>query len=147
MILKKKDSNSKSLEIETHIGVGVWLEGEMKSGESIRLDGFFKGNVTVSETLVIGETGKLLGHVKAKNLMCAGKIQGNVDVDEITEFISGGALVGDIETGELIMPKNVYFKGNCNMKNSIEEIADDNDTEQQTQTNDIIVSEMVAVTE
>ncbi len=119
MLLKKKDEKPKSLEIETHIGSGVWLEGEINSAESIRLDGFFKGNVTVSDTLVIGETGKVLGHIKAKNLLCAGKIQGDVDIDEVAEFISGGALVGDIDTTSLVMPHNVYFKGSCNMKNEV----------------------------
>ncbi len=119
MILKKKDEKPKSLEIETHIGSGVWFEGEINSAEAIRLDGFFKGNVTVSDVLVVGETGKILGHVKAKNLLCAGKIQGNVDIDEVAEFVSGGALVGDIDTGSLVMPHNVYFKGSCNMKNEI----------------------------
>ncbi len=116
-MFKQKPSSTKSVEIETHVGAGVWFEGELNSNESIRLDGFFKGNVTVSDTLIIGETGKVLGHIKAKNLMCAGKIQGNIDIEEVAEFMSGGAIVGDINTGSLVMPMNVYFKGSCNMKN------------------------------
>ncbi len=117
MFNKKNNPTPKKLEIETLIGENVRFDGKLTSTESIRLDGFVKGDIIVDQLLVIGETGKVFGNIKAGNLMCAGKIQGDIDVDDAAEFLGGGAIIGNVLTQKLIMPENVYFKGSCTMKN------------------------------
>ncbi len=118
MFNKKKNSAPKKMELETIIGENVRFEGTLSSTQAIRLDGFVKGDIDVSDMLIIGETGKVFGNIKAGGMMCAGKIQGDIDIKDTAEFISGGALIGNIVTQNLIMPENVYFKGSCTMKNT-----------------------------
>ncbi len=117
MFKQKNSSAPKKMELETVIGENVRFEGILSSTQSIRLDGFVKGDIIVADMLIIGETGKVFGNIKASGMMCAGKIQGDIDIKETAEFISGGALIGNILTQNLIMPENVYFKGSCTMKN------------------------------
>lgn len=115
MFTKQKNSIIQDLAVDTLLGNNTRFEGTIIASGTVRIDGFVKGNVDVDGTIALGETGKVLGDIHATDLICAGRVQGNLYIREKTSFMENAAIIGDINTNFLSMPQGVYFKGSCNM--------------------------------
>ena len=97
------------------IGKGTSINGKVKVLGSIHVDGTIDGNVDVSESLIIGKSGKIKGEIHTKDCLIGGKVDGNISSDERVEFQSGASLKGDIRCKRLIIEEGVQFDGNCIM--------------------------------
>ncbi|MCK4575413.1 polymer-forming cytoskeletal protein [candidate division WOR-3 bacterium] len=97
------------------LGNGTKFKGNAKIAGSLRIDGEFEGGMTVSETLIIGKTGKIKGDIKTKNSIIGGYINGNLKTDEKVELQSGAKFEGDLICKKLIVEEGVTFDGNCKM--------------------------------
>jgi cytoskeletal protein CcmA (bactofilin family) len=114
----KKDSIISSFSntaMETVIGKGTKITGNIDATGTIRVDGHLEGEITTKGDLVIGESGSVKAKVKAHSAMIAGTINGNLEVADKLELASTGKLYGDIKTGSLIIGEGAVFKGACEM--------------------------------
>lgn len=114
MLTRKKntppDQNSINL-----INEGTRISGEMVSSGDVRVDGFFKGEISTNAKLALGITGELNGHIECANADVAGKILGELVVSEILTLRSTAVVEGDIKVGKLIVEEGASFTGNCEM--------------------------------
>ncbi len=101
----------------TMIGEGTTFEGTITVPHSIRIDGTMKGRVETTETLTVGNTGIVEADVVAKSAIIAGKVVGNLSVEDRVELESQASLVGDLKTRDLIINEGATFHGNCSMDN------------------------------
>ena len=97
------------------LGKGASFNGELKVSGSVRIDGEFEGKMEVSESVIIGKTGKVKGTVISKDAVIGGNIEGNVAASERIELQAGSHLAGDITCRGLVVEDGVYFEGNCKM--------------------------------
>lgn len=97
------------------LGSGTKFKGNLKVAGSLRIDGEFDGEMTVSETLIIGKAGKLKGTIKTKNSIVGGNIVGTLTTGEKVELQSGASFEGDLVCKKLIIEEGVLFDGNCRM--------------------------------
>ena len=97
------------------IGKGTSINGKVKVLGSIHVDGTIDGNIDVSESLIIGKSGKVKGEIHTKDCLIGGKVDGNISSDEKVEFQSGSSLKGDIRCKRLVIEEGVVFDGNCIM--------------------------------
>lgn len=97
------------------LGNGTQFKGNLKVVGSLRIDGGFDGEMTVSETLIVGKTGKLKGTIKTKNSIIGGIIKGNLETKEKVELQVGARFDGDLICKKLIIEEGVLFDGNCQM--------------------------------
>jgi cytoskeletal protein CcmA (bactofilin family) len=97
------------------LGKGALFNGEMKVSGSIRIDGEFEGTMEVSETLILGKTGRVKGTVVSKDAVIGGKMDGNIQATERIELQTGSHLSGDIVCRGLVVEDGVFFEGNCRM--------------------------------
>ncbi len=97
------------------LGNGTQFKGNLKVVGSLRIDGGFDGEMTVSETLIVGKTGKLKGTIKTKNSIIGGIINGNLETKEKVELQVGARFDGDLICKKLIIEEGVLFDGNCQM--------------------------------
>jgi len=97
------------------LGNGTRFKGNLKVAGSLRIDGDFDGEMTVSETLIVGKAGKLKGTIKAKNSIIGGIINGNLSTKEKVELQVGAKFDGDLICKKLIIEEGVLFDGNCQM--------------------------------
>jgi cytoskeletal protein CcmA (bactofilin family) len=97
------------------LGSGTKFKGNLKVGGSLRIDGEFDGDMTISETLIVGKAGRLKGSIKAKNSIIGGSINGNLSTAEKVELQSGAHFDGDLICKKLIIEEGVIFDGNCKM--------------------------------
>ena len=105
-----------SSQVETIIGHTTSIKGSLSSNGALRVDGNFEGEITTTAELIVGETGKLLATVSAKNAIIAGTVTGNMEVVEKLELMSTAKVTGDLKVGTLIIGEGAIYKGNCEMQ-------------------------------
>jgi cytoskeletal protein CcmA (bactofilin family) len=101
--------------LDTFIGRSTNIKGNISAQSSIRIDGQLEGNVNTSETIITGPESLIKGNVSCKEAVIAGRIEGNILASENVELQSGANILGDITCGNLVIGKNCFFDGKCNM--------------------------------
>ncbi len=100
--------------MNTIVGKGTKIEGNMEVTQSVRIDGSFKGSLSASETLIVGSTGDLSNvTVNVKNAIIGGKITGNITASNKVTLESTSRLTGDLTAKLLIIEEGSLFSGNC----------------------------------
>ena len=100
--------------MNTIIGKGTQVEGNMKVAQSLRIDGSFKGSINASETLIVGSSGELTEvKVNVKNAIIGGKIKGDVTASNKVTLESSSRLEGDLTAKLLVIEEGSLFTGNC----------------------------------
>jgi len=111
------NSKSTNPKLETILGPGTEIEGNIRTTESIRIDGKIKGEVH-AETIMIGEGGVVMGDVTANHVNISGKVKGNITATVSLELLPSGHVIGDIRSNKLIISDGATFEGNCQMLRS-----------------------------
>ena len=115
-----RDEERTAGDVNTIIGEGTILKGDVKVEGSIQVDGEFEGTIDATDTLVIGESGKVDGDVTVANAAIGGRMYGNVFASGKIELQRGSQLLGDIKTRGLVIEDGVVFQGNCQMGDVID---------------------------
>jgi cytoskeletal protein CcmA (bactofilin family) len=99
----------------TSVGNGTKISGDLGGkGHSIIL-GEVEGNCDLDGTLVIGETGRWIGNVKAKTVIVAGEIEGEVLAEEKLEILSTARIKGTIRAKTLAIAEGAVHQGDVSM--------------------------------
>ena len=102
--------------IETTVGRTASLHGVLKAEGSIRIDGVFEGEIETVANVIIGREAKVLANIKARNVLVAGRVKGNVIAHERLEIVSTGGVLGDIDVANLFIEEGGFFQGQSLMK-------------------------------
>ena len=98
---------------------GLRLLGDLVSIEpyifegSLRIEGKHLGDMTVRNLLVLTPEAHQEGDVLAAEVICKGKIIGNVRADRKVTIHPGGTVIGDIVAPALHFDSGATFQGNC----------------------------------
>ncbi len=106
--------------VNTIIGEGTSMKGDVTVEGSMQVDGEFEGAIDATDTLVVGETGKVEGDANVANAVIGGRMYGNVFASGKIELKRGSQLLGDIKTRGLVIEDGVVFQGNCQMGDVVE---------------------------
>lgn len=116
MKTKERSEFGRGGELNTIIGKGTVVEGDMRVQNSIRIDGRIKGKISITETAIIGKDGEVEGRINAKHVMLAGKVQGNIVASGKVLLESKASVLGNIKASRLVVDEGALFDGNCHMK-------------------------------
>lgn len=97
------------------IGAGTYLEGNIETQGSLRVDGKIKGTVKSGDTITIGASGEIEGEVFARNAVVGGKIKGNITTEEKLILEATSALSGNLRASKLIIDEGAVFNGKSQM--------------------------------
>lgn len=111
----KKQKDLMDSHIATVISEGCHIDGNIKTETSIKIDGTVNGNVEAKQGVILGDTGKILGHVKAQEAVVYGHIQGNLFTQKL-EIKSTGKINGDIKTETIEIEFGAVYNGNVSME-------------------------------
>ena len=106
---------AKQQELDTILGGGANLQGDLVIKGGARVDGRVKGTLRVEGHLVVGKTGVVDGEVRAHSALVAGSVKGKLLVQERAEFEAGARFHGDLECKRLVVHDGVIFDGTCTM--------------------------------
>ncbi|CAK7065897.1 polymer-forming cytoskeletal protein [Tissierella carlieri] len=121
MFKKKEDVIVEDL--DSLIGENIKITGKIEGKGNLRVDGFIEGDINYEGNIVVGETGKVYGNIKANDISLAGTIHGNVDSKTKLVILPTGTLIGDIQVSSFVVHENAKFDGNCKMlSNNVTEL-------------------------
>jgi len=120
LFAKPKEIGTEKL--DTIIGKDTHLEGTIRAKGTIRVDGRVEGQLVSEGDLVIGDTGKIQGDIKAKNVIVSGKVLGNLIVQGKVEMSPSGSVQGDITAAKLVIDEGAIFDGNCSMQHKGDQV-------------------------
>ncbi len=96
---------------ESVIAAGLTIEGTIAGNGDVRIAGQFHGDVNVQGSLTIEAGAKLVGGVRASNVIIDGELEGNIDAASRVELRSTGVLNGNLNTGSLTVAAGSRMRG------------------------------------
>lgn len=94
------------------IGEGISVLGTLDFGDGVvRLDGNLEGKMIGRGTLIIGQTGCLLGEMNVGTLFLCGRVEGTVVALERIHILRSGKLAGKVKTAQLIIDEGGILEG------------------------------------
>ena len=112
----KRDERKPLAKIDTLIGAGAFIEGNIRFSGGLRIDGTVKGNVEAAEgaassTLILSEQARIEGSVAVSYLVTNGTVVGQVSVAECLEMQPRAKIVGDVEYSLIEMHQGAVVEG------------------------------------
>lgn len=95
----------------TMLSAGTCVEGNLKLGGDVRIDGLVNGNIEGKKRVVIGEKGKVVGDVHCDFLELHGKVEGNVMSKQAVRLHATAVLKGDLHAPQFSVDMGATFIG------------------------------------
>lgn len=116
MMKRTKDKVSQPVEtIDTLIGAGSVLQGDLEFTGGLRVDGQIKGHITAQDTskgtLVLSETAVVEGDINVPHVVVNGTVKGNVISSGHVELQSNAKVNGDIHYKGVEMQLGAVLNG------------------------------------
>ena len=102
-------------ELATIIGQEASLEGRLTVKHAMRVEGQVKGELTSTDTITVGTTGKIEGSVTAENVIIGGQVDGNIKAGGRVTLEAGSRFTGDLEASRLVITEGATFNGHSTM--------------------------------
>ena len=117
-----KQPNKLQNRIDSLIGAGTTIEGNISFTGGLRVDGEIRGNVTAAaeqpSTLVVSEKARIDGEIRVSHMVVNGTINGPVFAAEFLELQSRSRLNGDVHYNTLEMQLGAVVEGRLVHKSS-----------------------------
>jgi cytoskeletal protein CcmA (bactofilin family) len=111
----RKKVNKPQSRIDSLIGAGTVIEGNINFTGGLRVDGEIKGNVTAAgdqpSTLVVSEQARIDGEIHVSHLVVNGSINGPVHSAEFLELQAHSRVKGDVHYNTLEMHLGAVVDG------------------------------------
>ena len=111
----KKKSHLPQKQIDSLIGSSTTINGDLDFEGGLRVDGRVRGHIHGSDagtsTLVVGESGRVDGEIRASHIVVHGKIDGPVVATEYLELLATAQVRGDVTYKTLEMHVGAVVDG------------------------------------
>jgi len=104
--------------VETILGAGTKVDGNINTKGSLRVEGTVVGEIKVEGDLFVGEDAKIKTKVEARNVVVAGKIEGDITAENKLEILPTGKIDGDIKMKTIKIEEGAKFEGNSKILNN-----------------------------
>ncbi len=101
---------------------GTEYEGKILHPGGLRVEGRFKGEIVLKETLLVEPTGAVSGKISAETVVCRGTIEGDIQTLNRVLICQGGKVRGDIFTPSIHVEEGALFDGRCTMPRQPQEV-------------------------
>ena len=96
----------------TTIGKGVVLEGDVKGGEDLVVDGRVDGTIELPQhVLTVGPTGRVKAQLSAKSVVVLGTVEGSIQARELVRIGETGSVEGAIAASRLVVAGGARLQG------------------------------------
>ena len=112
---RKPKSSSQRGNLTAFIDEGSELEGKYAFSGTVMLNGRFKGEITSTDTLIIGERGVVNATVRVGTAVIGGELVGTLEATERIELKGKARVFGELEAPVIVVEEGVLFEGHCRM--------------------------------
>jgi len=109
--------------LETIIGDGTRVAGQVTVKGTIRVDGIVEGDVH-ADWVVVGETGRIVGNTRSRGMVVGGSVEGNIEAAESVELTGKSSMTGEIRTPKLSVSEGAVFDGCSRMRGETDSLGD-----------------------
>ncbi len=113
------------ISINTIIGAGSAVSGDVRANGFIRVDGDIDGNLESTGNIIIGSKARINGNINALSTVVGGIVIGDIYAPNGIKLLSSSAVIGNICTKNLEIEENVIFHGHCIALRNEEEFAEE----------------------
>jgi cytoskeletal protein CcmA (bactofilin family) len=99
--------------INTLLGPGSFIRGEVKITGFVRVDGDLDGNLETSSRVIVGEDARIRGNIRSRIITVGGVVQGDIIAQDGVHILSTGMVIGDVITRKLQVAESVILNGSC----------------------------------
>lgn len=107
----KERNLSKDSKLNCVIAKGTQIQGNIKSSESIRLDGVLIGDVICDKKVVIGAKGRVEGKIKASDAFVMGEVMGEMNISGTLQLESTARISGNLSAKNLVVDEGATIDG------------------------------------
>jgi len=107
--------NKNTEKLESLIGVNSRFRGDIDTKGTLRVDGSMEGNIK-ADWVILGEKSLVKGDVAARGIIVGGRVEGNLEAEEIVDIKPKGQVCGDISTNKLAVAEGGSFDGRSVMR-------------------------------
>jgi cytoskeletal protein CcmA (bactofilin family) len=110
------NSKRKSAKVETLVGEGTCVDGDMSFSGGLHVDGTVRGNISAADgdsmaLLVVGEHGRIEGEVQVPQVVISGTVVGDVRATESVELAPNSQVTGNIYYTRIEMAMGASVNG------------------------------------
>ncbi|HPQ94162.1 MAG: polymer-forming cytoskeletal protein [Thiothrix sp.] len=109
-----QEQRNRSTRVDTQIGAGTTIDGDLQFSGVLNVEGVIKGNITASgdgETLILNEQGRIQGEVRVPSMVLNGSIEGDVFASGKVELFEKARINGDVYYNLLEMAVGAEVNG------------------------------------
>lgn len=110
-----KDFGTSHAVANTVIGESILIAGKLSGDEDLTVRGRVEGEVSLSKTLTVEQSGIVKAHVQVRHAIISGVVVGNITATECVELTKDGRTVGDIRSPRVIIVDGASFRGRVDM--------------------------------
>lgn len=100
--------------VDTLVGKECSFKGNLEApGGALRIDGYYEGELHIGGDLIVGESGKVVGNIVAKNIIIAGEVKGSIEARGKLELAPTAKVTGDSKMVTLVVEDGAYLQGMC----------------------------------
>lgn len=111
--VKKNDMGLGASSDTCVVSKGASFEGKFNCKENLRLDGTVDGQVICESRIVMGETGKVIGTVQAKEAVILGSVEGDLFINGALVLKSTARIRGNITAKTMSVDEGAVYNGEC----------------------------------
>jgi cytoskeletal protein CcmA (bactofilin family) len=117
-MFERKKHTPPQKRIDSLIGAGTIVEGDVNFKGGLRIDGVVRGNVVAVDgepgTLVISEQARVDGEIRVSHIVVNGTVNGPVTADDYLELQVHSRVTGDVTYKTLEMHVGAVIEGRLN---------------------------------
>lgn len=110
-----KDNNKPQNRIDSLIGAGTVIEGNVTFSGGLRIDGEVRGNITAADgqpaMLVISEQASVEGEIRVQHVMVNGQVNGPIHADQTLELQPKANVTGDVHYRKIELQMGAVVQG------------------------------------
>jgi cytoskeletal protein CcmA (bactofilin family) len=95
----------------TSVDASSELEGKLRCKQTLRIDGYIKGEVDCEKTVLVGEGAKVHANITADEVQIAGLVKGNIAAHRKITLSRTAVVTGNLSTPGIVIEEGAKLKG------------------------------------
>lgn len=96
---------------ESVVAADLSIEGRIQGAGHVRIAGHFTGDIAVEGDLTIEPGARVKGGVRARRVVIAGELEGNIEAAQRVEIVETGAMSGDVKAATVTVAAGARMRG------------------------------------
>ncbi|MCJ8014407.1 polymer-forming cytoskeletal protein [Paenibacillus sp. KQZ6P-2] len=117
MLGRSKASKNAFMPTDSLVGRGTEVEGALSCEANVRIEGTFNGIIESRACVTVGEHAVARSDIKAREVIIAGKVYGDVQAEDKLTITSTGQMYGDVLAAtSLVITEGGILNGSSKME-------------------------------